>query len=120
MAKYIQDIRQGDSRTIRINYGKGFDITGWSFYFVMKKDLNQTTADVDISATVGSHPEDDPLNGIANLFIPASVTASLTECAYYYSLKRSDNGTNPDIKTILPPIDEYNDRIRVIKALKIV
>ena len=120
MAKYIQDIRQGDTRTIRINYGVGYDITGWTFYFTMKSDLDAATNDVDISMVVGSHPEDDALNGITNIVVPSATTAGLTEGAYYYSIKRSDTGGTPDIKTILPPIDEYKDRLRIIKALKIV
>lgn len=119
MAKYLQDIRQGDSRTIRINYGTGFDITGWVFYFTMKADLDLVANDVEISATVGDHVEDDGANGIVNIFVPATTTGALSEGSYYYSVKRSDSAATPDIKTILPPVDEYKDRLRIIKALKI-
>ena len=120
MAKYLQDIRQGDSRTIRINYGTGFDITGWIFYFTMKLDLDSVTNQVEISTTVGDHAEDDGVNGVANIFIPATTTGALTEGSYFYSVKRSDGNVTPDIKTIIPPIDEYKDRLKIIKALKIV
>ena len=118
MAKYLQDIRQGDSRTIRIDYGNGFDISGWTFYFTMSLEIDQVTPDVEISTNVGDHPEDDAANGIVNIYVPDSVTAALSPDAYYYSIKRTDNDVTPDIKTILPPIDDYKDRLRVIQALK--
>ena len=120
MAKYLQDIRQGDSRTIRIDYGTGFIITGWTFYFTMKLDIDQVSADVEISTNVGDHAEDDALNGIVNIYVPDTVTAALAPNSYYYSIKRSDNDATPDIKTILPPIDDYKDRLKVVKALKTV
>jgi len=119
MAKYLQDIRQGDSRTIKINYGEGFDISGWTFYFVMKADLEASDPDVVITATVGEHSEDDALNGIVNIVVPAATTAALVADSYYYSIKRSDGAATPDIKTILPPVDDYKDRLRIIPALKL-
>lgn len=120
MAKYLQDIRQGDSRTIKINYGDGFDISGWTFYFVMKLDLEQVDPDVFVTTTVGSHAEDDAANGIVNIVISSAITGALEPDSYYYSVKRSDGATTPDIKTILPPVEEYKDRLNVIPALKII
>jgi len=120
MAKYLQDIRQGDTRTIKINYGEGFDISGWTFYFVMKEDLTAEEPDVLITTTVGDHTEDDAANGIVNIVVSSAITGALTASSYYYSVKRSDGGATPDIKTILPPVDEYKDRLRIIPALKLI
>ena len=119
MAKYLQDIRQGDSRTIRINYGVGFDISGWTFYFTMKKDLNVVANDLEVTTTVGNHDEDDGPNGIVNIYVSATSTGALDPDSYYYSIKRTDGGTQPDQKTILPPIEDYKDRLKIVKALKI-
>ena len=120
MAKYLQDIRQGDSRTIRINYGAGYNITGWQFYFTMKLDIDVLANEVEVTTNVGDHVDDDALNGIVNIVVPASVTGALVPDSYYYSIKRTDGAGVPEIKTLLPPIEDFKDRLKVVKALQII
>lgn len=120
MGTYIPDFRQGDTKIIKVDYGIGYDITGWVFYFVMKLDADSRNADVLISTTVGDNTLDDALNGLVHITLDSNISKALKPGSYLYSVKRSKGGIPEDIQTVLPPIDESQDRIRVVEALTLV
>lgn len=119
MATYIEDIRQGDTVVIAIDYGKGVDITGWKFYFLLREKLDDAANVLQVMVTAGDNSEDDILNGLAHLTIPSTSTALLTPGKYYYAVKVDKGGTPTVIKTIVPPNDDANDKILVIDGIEI-
>jgi len=118
MGDYLNNFRQGDDKVITIQYPVGTDITGWTFWFVMNDKLDTKTPTVQISHLVGDNALDDGVNGLVYITIPSATTGLLKDGSYYYSVKRVDDSGN--VKTILPPIDEYKDQVKVIPSLKII
>jgi hypothetical protein len=119
MAAYINDIRQGDTRVIQIDYGKGVDITGWKFYFLLRTEMDDSTNVLQIEVTAGGHADDDILNGLAHLTIPSTDTAGLEPGKYYYAIKVDKGGTPNVIKTLVPPIEDAKDKITVFDGIEI-
>ena len=117
MSDYITDFRQGDSKVIKIDYGTGVDITGWKFWFTMKTELDSTNITAQISTTAGDDTNDDIANGIAYITVDSVTSYGIAAGKYYYDVQVSKGGNPPVIKTILPPIEEYKDRINVIPGL---
>lgn len=118
MGDYLNNFRQGDDKVIRIQYPVGIDITGWTFWFVMNDSLDAKTPIIQISHLAGDNVLDDPANGLVYITLPATDTGTMKDGSYYYSVKRVDTGGS--IRTILPPIDDYRDMVKVIPSLKII
>lgn len=117
MSDYITDFRQGDSKVIKINYGVGIDVTGWKFWITLKEELNSTSIALQISTTAGDDANDDLPNGIVYLTIDSVSSAAIKAGKYYYDVQVSKGGSPPIIKTILPPIEDYKDRINIVPGL---
>ena len=73
MATYIDDIRQGDTHVFELDFGKGTDITGWKFYFILRDKLDDTTNVIQVLATAGGNPLDDILNGLGFLTVSSVI-----------------------------------------------
>jgi len=119
MATYIDDIRQGDTRVFQIDYGKGVDITGWKFYFILRVNFDDSSNYLQVMTTAGDHADDDVLNGLAHLTLPSTITAGIEPGKYYYAIKVDKGGTPSVIKTLVPPISEPKDRVEVIDGMEI-
>lgn len=119
MSEYIEDFRQGNTKVIKIDYGKGIDITGWTFYLTLKENIDDTSNIAQVSSVAGSDPMDDAVNGLAYLTLDSTTSASIEPGKYYWSLQVDKGGSPPVIKTLLPPIDDYKDKVEVVKAIKL-
>ena len=118
MSEYIEDIRQGDTKVIRIDYGKGVDVTGWKGYFILRENLDDSTNLLQVEATAGDNPADDVVNGLFHITISAAITAQLEPSRGLAYAVKIDKGAGV-IKTLLPPVDEPNDKIKVIDGIEI-
>jgi hypothetical protein len=111
MAKYLKDFRQGDTKKIRIKYAN--DITGWKFRITMLPKLGDP-ASLVVETTAGDHTDDSPTEGLAYLEITSTDSASLDPANYLYFLQRIITGSPDDILTILPPIKDATDKLKVV------
>jgi hypothetical protein len=118
MATYIEDIRQGDTRVFQIDFGKGVDITGWIYYFILRKELTDSTNYLQVSTTAGDNALDDVANGLAFLTLTAAESAPLEPGKYYYVIKVQKTGNV--IRTIVPPIDDAKDKVTVFDGIEII
>lgn len=120
MATYIEDFRRGDTKVFQLDYGKGVDITGWTFYFFLKENLDDTQNVLQVSHVAGDNPADDLENGLAYLTLTSDDTKNIAANKYYYGLKVDKGGSPSVIKTILPPVDDPKDRVTIIEGFDIV
>lgn len=120
MSSYIDDIRQGDTRVFEIDYGAGVDITGWVFYFILKKKMDDTENVLQVEHVAGDDVLDDVENGLAHLTITSTDAADLTpDKGYFWALKVNKGGSPNIIKTLLPPITDPNDKVAVVDGMEI-
>lgn len=117
MAKYIKDFRQGETKTIKINYGAGCDITGWKFWFTLKKEFSDTVPVAQAEHIAGDNSDDDSINGIAYITFDSDESILVKPDKYYYDIRVSKGGTPPIIRTILPPIEDYKDKLQIFPAV---
>lgn len=117
MATHIQDFRQGDTKIFTIDYGKGVDITGWKFYFILREDLGDDSNILQVSTTAGDNALDDILNGLVHITVTAAETGALTPGKYYYAVKVDK--TAGVIWTLVPPIEDAKDRVEVVDGIEI-
>lgn len=111
MAKYIKDFRQGDTKKIRIKYEE--DITGWQFKITILTDFGKTP-ELEVLTTAGDYADDSPTEGLCYLIIDSTTSATITPGKYYYYIQRIVTGAPDDIKTILPPIKDYKDKLEIV------
>ena len=117
MGTYVKDFRQGETKTIKINYGSGCDITGWKFWFTLRKEFNDTTFVAQATHTAGDDPNDDVANGLCYITMDSDVSELIPAGKYYYDVRVSKGGTPPVIRTIIPPIDDYKDKVEVVESV---
>lgn len=117
MAKELADFRQGDTKTIKIDYGTGFNITGYKFWFTLKTEFADTTPVAQVVTTVGDHPLDDAANGVAYIELGSDVSKLIPSGAYYWDIQRSIPDTPPKVSTLLPTIKNAKDKISVVDGV---
>lgn len=117
MAKYTSDFRQGETKTIKINYGAGCDITGWEFWFTLRKDFNDSDPAAQANTTAGDDVNDDSTAGVAFLTLDSDVSVLIDADKYFYDLRVSKGGTPPVIKTLFPPVEDYKDKLQVYPSV---
>lgn len=116
MAEFLSDFRQGDTKIIKIDYGVGFDITGWDFFFTMRKDFEDgTPITAQVKTTAGNHSLDDVANGLAHLELDSITSAAIPADGYVYDVQRvKPNGALPvSVLTLLPPVSNFDDVLQV-------
>lgn len=114
MATYLEDIRQGDDYTLKVDFGTANNITGFEFWLTLKNDFEDSDAQavLQVSTVAGDDPADDPTHGIAYVRIPAATTKAVEPSSYIYDLQvKTSTGL---ISTIIPPNSDYKDRVKVI------
>lgn len=119
MAKELSDFRQGDTKKIRIDYGTGFDITGYMFWFTLRDDFN-TAIVTQVSTTAGDHPLDDVLNGVAYIQLESDDSKLIPAGKYVWDIQRAIPGVPPDVLTLLPTLKNVKDRIIVYEGVTLV
>lgn len=119
MAQYIEDIRQGDTIVIALDYGQGIDITDWKFYFLLRHELADSTNVMQVECTAGGNADDDVANGLAHLTVSSTETAALEPGKYFYAIKVDKGGDPAVIKTLVPPVEDANDKVTVVDGIEI-
>ena len=121
MSSYLPDMRVGDDYTIQLTVADenqlAVNITGYKFWFTMKSaftDLD-AAAVLQFSTTVGDNANDDAVNGICFISVPASQTKTIPTGSYYYDIQQKT--ATGGLTTVLPPIAEYKDKITVIPEI---
>lgn len=114
MAKELADFRQGDTKRIRIDYGVGFDITGYEFFFTLKAKFEDTVNVAQVKTTAGDNPLDDVLNGVAIITLPSDISKSIPVGKYFWDIQRVIPGNPPDVLTILPSKEYYKEKIEIL------
>ena len=65
----------------------------------------------------GDDENDNVANGICYIYIPAEDTQDIPIGSYYYALQQRA-GVTGGVATVLPPIESYKDRIKVVANIK--
>ena len=68
---------------------------------------------VDLTVTAGDHAEDVPAEGLVHILLDTALTSTIKAGDYYYFIDRIVPGAPDDIRTILPPIDDYKDKLKI-------
>jgi len=119
MAKELADFRQGDTKKIKIDYGTGFNITGYMFWFTLRDDFG-TVIIAQVETTAGDHPLDDVANGIAYIQLESDVSKTIPAGKYVWDIQRSIPGAPPDVLTLLPTLKNVKDKIEVFEGVTLV
>ena len=112
MSKYLKNFRRGDTKLIRVDYDT--DITGWTFWFTLRKEFADAAFVLQIKTNPGDHALDDPAAGIVHFEIQSDASKTLEPYDYVWDIQVSKGGTPPDITTILPPVEDVRDRLTVL------
>ncbi len=113
---FNEDLRQGDSFYIEVQYDNDSDPTGFTHTFTMRQSWDSPIA-LQVEETVGVTPTygDDIYN--VYIRIPPEQTALLEPGKYVWDLQVKVPSTTPasdDIVTLVPTPNEYNNRITVV------
>jgi len=102
---------EGDTFTRDINFRDDsedpIDITGWTIYVTVKRDLDDDDDDAVLSDDVTSH--DNATNGETSFSFTASETEGL-DTIYYFEVKYEDN--SGEVNTMLQRRIEFNPAVR--------
>jgi hypothetical protein len=111
MAKYINDFRAGDTVKIKLQYPS--DISDYEFWFTLKANFEDDDLDAVLQAhtVAGDFTGDDPTNGLVFIVVEAVDTLGIASGKYYYDVQE----VTPlgEVRTLVPPVDDYKDRIFV-------
>lgn len=119
MAKELEDFRQGDTKKIKIDYGQGFDITGYKFWFTLREDFGSAIV-AQVSTVAGNHSLDDVANGIAYIQLESDVSKAIPTGKYVWDVQRAIPTTPPDVLTLLPTLKNVKDKIEVYAGVTLV
>lgn len=114
MAKDLSNFRQGDTKKIKIDYGTGFDVTGYKFWFTLRNNFGDVTFVAQASTTAGDNPLDDIANGLVWLFLESDVSKLIATGKYFWDVQRAIPGTPPDVLTLIPLEKNLKDKISVL------
>lgn len=114
MSQFLPDIRQGDRYEISIRYPAGTDLTGYRFWFTLKRQLEDadSVAVLQVVSDAGSDIHDEPTNGLVFLSALEYLTGSAPKGSYYWDIQ--SRGPSGQVKTIAPPAEFYDDKIRIV------
>lgn len=123
MALFLEDVRQGDDYSVELIVkdasGNPQNITGYKFWltFMSSFDLTYEQAELKYVKDAGDDENDNVANGICYIYIPAEDTQDIPIGSYYYALQQRA-GVTGGVATVLPPIESYKDRIKVVANIK--
>lgn len=110
MGTYIPDFRAGDTYRIKIQYPVGMDLTGFIHWLTL-----ETTPITQIQSTFGDHTGDSA--NVCYIELTPAVTKLIAVGRYQYALKAK--APSGDESTIVPPPEEYRDRVFVAPQLTV-
>lgn len=118
MSNYLPNMRVGDDYSIKLivqNPDKTpQNITGFKFWLTLKTSfaLDDAAATLQFITTVGHNPNDNAAAGECYIYIDGEQTKTIPAGSYYYDIQQKtlDGG----ITTIVPPIEDYKDKITVV------
>jgi hypothetical protein len=121
MSNYLPNIRAGDDYSIKLIVQKPDltlqNITGYKFWLTLKTSfaLNDAEATLQFITTVGSNPNDNAAAGECYIYVSGAQTKTIPAGSYYYDIQQKtlDGG----ITTIVPPIEDYKDKIIVVPEI---
>lgn len=111
MARWLPDIRRGDTYRIKIQYPAGTNIAGYIHTFTVRTDYDAASPTISQSSVAGSASGDDAANGLAYLTVPAANTV-VDVGKYVYDLQMQTPAG--EIRTLVPPTDDHKDPMRVV------
>lgn len=120
MAKYLPDMRQGDDYNVKLVIkdvaGVAKDITGYKFWLTLKASISDAdaAAALQFSTTAGDNVNDDLLNGICYMAVPAVMTKIVLPGEYRYDIQQRVGNS---LTTVLPPIADYRDKLTVVPEI---
>jgi len=91
------ELNRKSTKTYELQFlrdGSGVDITGWTVYFTVKKNMEDTDLNAKITKVVTSH--DSAATG-KTLIELTSLDTDITAENYYYSIDYLDDEGNEDI-----------------------
>lgn len=109
MAKHIPDFRVGDTFRIKVQYPVGTDLTGYRHWITLRTSFDAAIAALAVETTFGDHTADAA--NVAYIEATPTQTALLTAGKYVYDVQAK--APNGDIVTLLPPVEDYGDKIAV-------
>jgi len=92
---------RGDDYTISLEFTEGGvakDITDWTIYFTLKKNLDDSDDDAVLKKDVTEHS--DPTHGKTEIVLTNSDTDALAG-VYDYDIQYKDNSTPAIVKTVI-------------------
>lgn len=110
MATYIPDFRSGDTYRIKLEYPVGTDLTGYIHWLTI-----ETNPVTQLQSTFGSHTGDSA--NVCYLELTPAVTKLIPVGRYQYAVKAK--APSGDESTIVPPPDEFKDRVFVAPMLTV-
>jgi hypothetical protein len=109
VAKHLSDFRVGDTFRIKIQYPAGTSLTGYKHWITLKTSFDAATAALSVETTFGDHTAD--ADNVAYLEATPAQTALIAAGKYVYDVQAK--APNGDIVTLMPPVEDYGDRITV-------
>jgi hypothetical protein len=121
MSNYLPDFRVGDDYSIKLivkdETGAPQNITGYKFWITLKTSfaLDDAAASLQFITTVGNNPNDNAGAGECYIYINGATTKTIPTGSYYYDIQQKT--ANGAITTVIPPIEDYKDKITVIPEI---
>ena len=125
MALYLKDFFQGDTVRLKAVYPAGTDLSGYVHYFVLKSDVDDEDAALYVESTFGEHTADTEYAAetestpevLPTAYVEAAdeLTDLLASGKYVYRFKAI--APNGDETTLIPPAEDYKDKVFVAPKL---
>ena len=88
-AKYNVDLMRGDSKTFSLNFTSNgitpINITGWTIYYTVKRELGDNDADAVIHKIITVHT--DPTHGQTEIVLNNSDTQNLDTETFWHDIQ---------------------------------
>jgi hypothetical protein len=121
VATYIEDLFQGDTYRIKVQYPLGTDLTGYIHYLTLKSDPNDAVPALQVTAVFGEHTADYPGDAatppVAYIEATATMTDSVESGKYFYAVKAK--APNADELTLVPKAKDYRDKVFVAPKIPV-
>lgn len=114
MSAIISDIRAGDDYHIKIQYPYGVNVTGFIFYFTLKRKFQDPDSEAVLRRVLLAEGSEAAI-GKVYLHVPKSVTETIPVGSYFWDLKEKTLGGN--VRTLAPKEADFNDKIKVIPVV---
>lgn len=112
--KVIPDFVQDDSFRIKIEHSPVADITGAVFDLTLKSNVDDTSAVLSVSHTIGDDVDDNPGIGLAYITVTREDTSAVAPGSYFASIKRT---IGADTVTIARSGKDNADKVLCYKTL---